>query len=136
MKLSLPCLVGPRAWPLSLRAFLFGFTLVAVVVAIIGAFATEWPSGIPETLRDEVEAAGESRGRYLAQREAKRQAIEEAQQQASVEIAALIRAGSFETGYQPTYRYAWNDAIEELSRRVPRQRLHEEEHTQWIELLR
>lgn len=136
MRLRLQGLLDARSWPLSLRAFLLGFTLVAVAVAIIGAVATPWPSGIPETLRAQVEASGEARGRYLAQQEARQNAIDEARQQAAAKIADLVAVGSFDSGYHPTYRYAWNDAIEQLSRRVPRQRLHEEEHTQWIELLR
>ena len=136
MRLRLPGLLDARSWPLSLRAFLLGFTLVAVAVAIIGAVATPWPSGIPETLRTQVEASGEARGRYLAQQEAKQNAIDEARQHAAAKIADLVAVGSFDSGYQPTYRHAWNDAVEQLSRRVPRQRLHEEEHTQWIELLR
>ncbi|MDE2989142.1 MAG: hypothetical protein OXT70_14015 [Chloroflexota bacterium] len=136
MRFRLPGLLDARSWPLSLRAFLLGFTLVAVAVAIIGAVATPWPSGIPETLRVQVEASGEARGRYLAQQEAKQNAIDEARQQAAAKIADLVAVGSFDSGYQPTYRYAWNDVIEQLSRQVPRQRLHEEQHTQWIELLR
>lgn len=136
MRLRLPGLLDARCWPLSLRAFLLGFTLVAVAIGIIGAVATPWPSGIPETLRAQVEASGEVRGRYLAQQEAKRNAIDEARRQATLRIAELTGTGSSDSGYQPTYRYAWNDAIEQLSRQVPRQRLHEEEHTQWIELLR
>jgi len=136
MRLRLPGLFDVRSWPLSLRAFLLGFALVAVAVAIIGAVATPWPSGIPDTLRAQVEASGEARGRYLAQQEAKRNAIDEGRQQAAAMITELTGTGSFDSGYQPTYRYAWNDAIERLSRQVPRQRLHEEDHTQWIELLR
>ena len=83
-----------------------------------------------------MEATGAARGQYLAQQEAKRNAVSEARRQASAEIAGLLGSDNFDRGYQPTYRYAWNDAIERLSRQVPRQRLHEEEHTQWIELLR
>jgi len=136
MGLRLLGLLDARSWPLGLRAFLLGFALVAIVVAIIGAVATPWPSGIPETYRTQVEVAGEVRGQYLARQEAKRNAIEAARRQASTSIADLVAVGSFDSGYQPTYRYAWNDAIERLSRQVPRQRLHEEDHTQWIELLR
>ena len=136
MRIGLPSQLRFQSWPLSLRAFLFGFTLVAIVVAIIAAFATPWPTGIPEAFRTQVEATGAARGRYLAQQEVKRDAIDEARRQAHVKIDGLIASDNFDRGYQPTYRYAWNDAIERLSRQVPRQRLHDEEHTQWIELLR
>lgn len=125
-----------RAWPLSLVAFLAGFTLVAIVVAVLAVVATPWPSGIPESYRNQVETAGATRGLFLAQQEARENAIDEAQRRASEELPSLTASESFDLGYQPTYRYAWNDAIETLSRRVPRQRLHEEEHTQWIELRR
>lgn len=136
MGIRLPGLLNVRSWPLSLRAFLLGFTFVAILVAIVGALATPWPSGIPEPLRAQVEATGAVRGRYLAQQEAKHDAIDVARRQATAEFAGLIESDNFDHGYLSTYRYAWNEAIERLSRQVPRQLLQEEEHTQWIELLR
>ena len=127
--------LDPRSWPTGLRAFLLGFVLVVIVVAIIGAFATPWPGGIPDDLRAQVESSAAVRGLYLAQQEAKEHAVEPGSREAAKRIDDLIASNNFESGYQSTYRYAWNDAIERLSRRVPGQRLHQEEHTQWIELL-
>ncbi len=44
--------------------------------------------------------------------------------------------GDADDGYRRAYEYAWNDAVNTLARRLPRQLLAGEEHTQWVELLR
>ena len=48
----------------------------------------------------------------------------------------VLKTGSREDGYALAHGDAWNDAVNQLSRRVPRQLLAREQHTQWIELLR
>lgn len=136
MKIGLPGLLHVRSWPQSVRAFLLGFLLVAGVVAVVGVFAAPLPMELSAEDRAVPEAGGAARGRYLAQQDALKTAIERAPRLAADRIDALFASGNFQYGYRPTYLYAWNDAVDQLSRRVPNQLRSEEAHTQWIELLR
>lgn len=136
MTIGLAGLLRVRSWPQNVRAFLLGFLFVAGVVAIVGAFAAPLPKELPVEARSVPEAGGAARGRYLAQQDALDAAIDRAPRLAADRIDVLIASGNFQYGYRPTYLYSWNDAVNQLSRRVPKQLLGEEAHTQWIELLK
>lgn len=135
-RVGLPGLFSVPVWRTSALAFLLGFLLVASIVAIVAVFTGPLPKGISEEARVEAETVGAARGRYLAQRDAERSATELAPRQAEEEIGSRIEGGDPARAYQRAYEYAWNDAVNTLSRRIPRQLLAQEEHTQWIELLR
>ena len=62
--------------------------------------------------------------------------MEAAPRLAEDEVEAQLSDGDADDSYRRAYEYAWNDAVNTLARRVPRQLLAAEEHTQWIELLR
>lgn len=117
-------------------AFGVGFLLMAVVMAVIIAATPAFRSGISSVTEEQAQLSGESRGRYLAERRAARDARLIADDLADQDLPALLADGSREAGRLLAYDYAWNDAVNTLSRRLPRQLLAREEHTQWIELER
>ncbi|MCY4619847.1 MAG: hypothetical protein OXD50_15045 [Chloroflexi bacterium] len=107
-----------------------------MLVAIVGAVSLQLPDAIPEGVREDAIAGGAARGRYLAELEARQSAVEAAPRLAEDELEAQLSGGDADDGYRRAYEYAWNDAVNTLARGLPRQLLAEEEHTQWIELLR
>lgn len=117
-------------------AFGVGFLLMGVVMAVIIAATPAFRSGISAVTPEQAELSGESRGRYLAERRAARDARLIADDLADQDLPGLLADGSREAGRLLAYDYAWNDAVNTLSRRLPRQMLAREEHTQWIELER
>ena len=117
-------------------AFVIGFLLVGSVVLAIGVSTTRFPDGLTAAEQQTARIRGETRGRYLADREAARRAADYVTRQVDSDIADLLKTGSRDAGYALAHDHAWNDAVDRLARRVPRQLLANEEHTQWIELLR
>ena len=65
---------------------------------------------------------------YLADREAARRAADYLALQVDSAIADLLKTGSRDAGYAQAQDHAWNDAVDRLARRVPRQLLANEEH--------
>lgn len=117
-------------------AFGVGFLLMGVVMAVIIAATPAFRSGISSVTEEQAELSGESRGRYLAERRAARDARLIADDLADQDLPGLLADGAHADGRLLAYDYAWNDAVNTLSRRLPRQLLAREEHTQWIELER
>ena len=124
------------SWPHNFRVALLGFFVAGMLVAIVGAVSLQLPDAIPEDVREDAIAGGVARGRYLAELEARQSAMEAAPRLAEDEVEAQLSDGDADDSYRRAYEYAWNDAVNTLARRVPRQLLAAEEHTQWIELLR
>ncbi len=120
----------------NVRAFLFGLLLVGLLIGIVAALAAPLPARIDDEARIEAEASGAARGRYFAARNAEQTANDLAPDRAEEEIRRRLAEGDPDEIYERAYRYAWNDAVDTLSRRVPAQLLEREDHTQWIELLR
>ena len=117
-------------------AFVIGFLLVGSVVLAIGVSTTRFPDGLTAAEQQTARIRGETRGRYLADREAARRAADYVTRQVDTDLADVLKTGSHDSGYALAHDHAWNDAVDRLARRVPRQLLANEEHTQWIELLR
>ena len=117
-------------------AFGVGFLLMGVVMVVIIAATPAFRSGISAVTPEQAELSGESRGRYFAERRAARDARLIADDLADQDLPGLLADGSREDGRLLAYDYAWNDAVNTLARRLPRQMLAREEHTQWIELER
>ena len=121
-------------------AFVIGLLVVAPVVVAIGLTTVRFPVPLSAAEREAARVAGETRGRYLADREATRRVAQYVPHYFDADFdddfADVLKTGSREDGYALAYGDAWNDAVNQLSRSVPRQLLAHEEHTQWIELLR
>lgn len=120
----------------STLAFAVGFVVIGIAMAVIIAATPAFRSGISQVTAEQAELSGESRGRFLAERVARREASLVADQLAAADLPALLAEGTRDDGYSLAYDYAWNDAVDKLSRRLPRQMLEREPGTQWIELLR
>ena len=117
-------------------AFLIGVLVVAPVVVAIGLTTVPFPVPLSAEERGAARVAGETRGRYLAALEAAERVAQYGPRYFDDDFADVLKTGSRADGYALAYRDAWNDAVNQLSRRVPRQLLAREQHTQWIELLR
>ena len=117
-------------------AFLIGLLVVAPVVVAIGLITVRYPSPLSAEERETARIAGETRGRYLADLEAAERVAQHGPRYFDAHFADVLKTGLRDDGFALAYGHAWNDAVDQLSRRVPRQLLAHEQHTQWIELLR
>ncbi len=117
-------------------AFGFGFLAAGLIVVVLVAATPLFRGGVSSVDEETAKISGEARGAYLAERQARRDAQLLGPQAAERDLAGLLAEGTRGEGYELAYRRAWNDAVTQLSWRLPRQMLAREEHTQWIELLR
>ena len=117
-------------------AFGAGFLVIGVMMIIIIAATPAFRGGVSMVSPEQAELSGESRGRYYAEQRARREADLIADDLAAQDLPALLQDGSREAGYELAYSYAWNDAVRQTARRLPRQLLSREPGVQWIELLR
>lgn len=120
----------------STLAFAVGFVVIGIAMAVIIAATPAFRGGVSQVTSEQAELSGESRGRYFAEQRARRDARLIADDLAAQDLPALLQNGAHSDGYHLAYQYAWNDAVDKLSRRLPRQMLEREPGVQWIELLR
>ena len=117
-------------------AFLIGFVVIGALMIAIVASTPSFRAGTSMVGEEAAALSGEGRGRYLASVVASRDARPIGKAAAAADLAGLLESGDHDEAYDQAYEFAWNDAITQLTRRLPRQTLDREAGTQWIELLR
>ena len=118
-------------------AFAIGLVVIGLIMIAIVASTPSFRAGASTVGEEAAALSGEGRGRYLASVVASRDARPIGKQAAAAaDLAGLLESGDHDEAYDLAYEFAWNDAITQLTRRLPRQTLDREAGTQWIELLR
>ncbi len=117
-------------------AFAIGFVVIGLIMIAIVASTPSFRAGASKVGEEAAQLSGEGRGRYLASVVASREARPIGKQAAAADLPGLLESGDHDEAYDLAYEFAWNDAITQLTRRLPRQTLDREAGTQWIELLR
>ena len=124
-------------------AFLIGFVGIGLIMIAIVASTPSFRAGTSMVGEEAAALSGEGRGRYLASVVASRDARPIGKAAAAADLAGLLdsagasaSSGDHDEAYDQAFEFAWNDAIIQLTRRLPRQTLDREAGTQWIELLR
>lgn len=120
----------------SVMAFALGLLAVGAMMAVIIASTPAFRGGLSTVNEETARLSGESRGRFFADRLAARDADRPGREAAAADLPGLVEAGARSEGFELAYEYAWNEAVNQMARSLPRQLLAQEEGIQWIELLR